>query len=208
MPPTCSSRCSPAASCTPSAPRPWTSTARTSRRTPPWSGASSRSSSTSPASRTRSRILRGLRERYEVHHGVRITDSALVAAAVLSNRYITERFLPDKAIDLVDEAAVTAADGDGLHAGRAGRAGAAPDAARDRARGAAQGEGRRLEDAARGAREGAGRPARARRRHEGRSGSARRRSWPASARRARRSRSWPRRSRPPSGPPTTRRPPS
>jgi ATP-dependent Clp protease ATP-binding subunit ClpB len=50
-------------------------------------------------------ILRGLRERYEVHHGVRITDSALVAAAVLSNRYITERFLPDKAIDLVDEAA-------------------------------------------------------------------------------------------------------
>ena len=50
-------------------------------------------------------ILRGLRERYEVHHGVRITDSALVAAAVLSNRYITERFLPDKAIDLIDEAA-------------------------------------------------------------------------------------------------------
>ncbi|HYI67536.1 MAG TPA: ATP-dependent chaperone ClpB [Candidatus Limnocylindrales bacterium] len=50
-------------------------------------------------------ILRGLRERYEVHHGVRITDSALVAAAVLSDRYITERFLPDKAIDLVDEAA-------------------------------------------------------------------------------------------------------
>ncbi|HLE59115.1 MAG TPA: AAA family ATPase, partial [Candidatus Limnocylindria bacterium] len=50
-------------------------------------------------------ILRGLRERYEVHHGVRITDSALVAAAVLSNRYISERFLPDKAIDLVDESA-------------------------------------------------------------------------------------------------------
>ncbi len=50
-------------------------------------------------------ILRGLRERYENHHGVRITNSALVAAAVLSNRYITERFLPDKAIDLVDEAA-------------------------------------------------------------------------------------------------------
>src|SRR5690348_3338063 len=50
-------------------------------------------------------ILRGLRERYEVHHGVRITDSALVSAAVLSNRYITDRFLPDKAIDLVDEAA-------------------------------------------------------------------------------------------------------
>jgi ATP-dependent Clp protease ATP-binding subunit ClpB len=50
-------------------------------------------------------ILRGLRERYENHHGVRITDSALVAAAVLSNRYISDRFLPDKAIDLVDEAA-------------------------------------------------------------------------------------------------------
>jgi ATP-dependent Clp protease ATP-binding subunit ClpB len=50
-------------------------------------------------------ILRGLKERYEVHHGVRIKDSALVAAAVLSNRYITERFLPDKAIDLVDESA-------------------------------------------------------------------------------------------------------
>ena len=50
-------------------------------------------------------ILRGLRERYEIHHGVRITDSALVAAATLSDRYITERFLPDKAIDLVDEAA-------------------------------------------------------------------------------------------------------
>ena len=50
-------------------------------------------------------ILRGLRERYEVHHGVRITDSALIAAATLSNRYISERFLPDKAIDLVDEAA-------------------------------------------------------------------------------------------------------
>jgi ATP-dependent Clp protease ATP-binding subunit ClpB len=50
-------------------------------------------------------ILRGLKQRYEVHHGVRITDSALVAAAVLSNRYITDRFLPDKAIDLVDEAA-------------------------------------------------------------------------------------------------------
>ena len=50
-------------------------------------------------------ILRGLKERYEVHHGVRIKDAALVAAAILSNRYITDRFLPDKAIDLVDEAA-------------------------------------------------------------------------------------------------------
>jgi ATP-dependent Clp protease ATP-binding subunit ClpB len=50
-------------------------------------------------------ILRGLRERYEIHHGVKLKDSALVAAAVLSQRYITDRFLPDKAIDLVDEAA-------------------------------------------------------------------------------------------------------
>ncbi len=50
-------------------------------------------------------ILRGLKERYEVHHGVRIKDSALVAAAMLSHRYITDRFLPDKAIDLMDEAA-------------------------------------------------------------------------------------------------------
>jgi ATP-dependent Clp protease ATP-binding subunit ClpB len=50
-------------------------------------------------------ILRGLKDRYEIHHGVRIKDSALVAAAVLSNRYISDRFLPDKAIDLVDEAA-------------------------------------------------------------------------------------------------------
>ena len=50
-------------------------------------------------------ILRGLKERYEVHHGIRIKDSAIVAAAVLSNRYISDRFLPDKAIDLIDEAA-------------------------------------------------------------------------------------------------------
>lgn len=50
-------------------------------------------------------ILRGLKERYEVHHGVRITDAAIVAAAQLSHRYITDRFLPDKAIDLIDEAA-------------------------------------------------------------------------------------------------------
>jgi len=49
-------------------------------------------------------ILRGLKERFEVHHGVKIQDSALVAAAMLSNRYISDRFLPDKAIDLVDEA--------------------------------------------------------------------------------------------------------
>ena len=50
-------------------------------------------------------ILRGIKEKYEVHHGVRITDGAIVAAATLSHRYITDRFLPDKAIDLIDEAA-------------------------------------------------------------------------------------------------------
>ena len=50
-------------------------------------------------------ILRGIKEKYELHHGVRITDGAIVAAATLSNRYITDRFLPDKAIDLIDEAA-------------------------------------------------------------------------------------------------------
>lgn len=50
-------------------------------------------------------ILRGLKEKYEVHHGIRISDNALVSAAILSNRYITDRFLPDKAIDLIDEAA-------------------------------------------------------------------------------------------------------
>src|SRR5205807_5239499 len=50
-------------------------------------------------------ILRGLKEKYELHHGVRISDAAIVAAAQLSNRYITDRFLPDKAIDLMDEAA-------------------------------------------------------------------------------------------------------
>jgi len=52
-------------------------------------------------------ILRGLKEKYEVHHGVRIKDSAIVAAATLSHRYISDRFLPDKAIDLVDEAAAS-----------------------------------------------------------------------------------------------------
>jgi ATP-dependent Clp protease ATP-binding subunit ClpB len=60
---------------------------------------------TEPSVESTIAILRGLQERYEVHHGVRIKDEALVAAAVLSNRYITNRFLPDKAIDLVDEAA-------------------------------------------------------------------------------------------------------
>ena len=54
-------------------------------------------------------ILRGLKERYEVHHGIRIQDSALVSAAQLSNRYIADRFLPDKAVDLMDESACVCA---------------------------------------------------------------------------------------------------
>ena len=53
-------------------------------------------------------LCRALRERYEIHHGVRIKDSALVAAAILSNRYISDRFLPDKAIDVIDEAGAKA----------------------------------------------------------------------------------------------------
>src|SRR5205085_7365819 len=52
-------------------------------------------------------ILRGLKERYEVHHGVRIKDAAIIAAAQLSHRYISDRFLPDKAIDLIDESAAS-----------------------------------------------------------------------------------------------------
>ena len=104
-PPTCSSRCSPAASCARSARPRSTSTASTSRRTPRSSAASSRSIVGEPTVEDTIAILRGLKERYEVHHGVRIQDSAIVAAATLSHRYIADRFLPDKAIDLIDEAA-------------------------------------------------------------------------------------------------------
>ena len=89
----------------PSARRRSPSTRSTSRRTRRSSGASSRSTSDEPSVEDTIAILRGLQERYEIHHGVRITDGALVAAARLSHRYITDRFLPDKAIDLVDEAA-------------------------------------------------------------------------------------------------------
>ena len=80
-------------------------TANTWKRTRRWPAGSSRCWSRSRRSRTPSRILRGIKEKYELHHGVRISDSALVAAATLSHRYITDRFLPDKAIDLMDEAA-------------------------------------------------------------------------------------------------------
>ena len=80
-------------------------TASTSRKTRRSNGVSSRCMVAEPTVEATIAILRGLKERYEVHHGVRIQDSALVAAATLSHRYITDRFLPDKAIDLVDEAA-------------------------------------------------------------------------------------------------------
>ena len=93
-----------------------------SRRTRRWRGGSSRSSSSEPTVEDTISILRGIKEKYELHHGVRITDSALVAAATLSHRYITDRFLPDKAIDLMDEAALAAADGGGFEARGAGRA--------------------------------------------------------------------------------------
>ena len=118
-------------------------------------------------------ILRGLKDTYESHHGVRIRDAALVAAAVLSHRYIADRFLPDKAIDLVDEAGVAAAHGDRLVAGRARRGRAARAPARDRAR--RDGEG--VEGRARAAR------ARARRR----AGGAQRARRTLGARRSRRS---------------------
>ena len=72
---------------------------------PRWSAVSRRSQVQEPSVEDTIAILRGLKERYEVHHGVDITDPAIVAAATLSYRYITDRQLPDKAIDLIDEAA-------------------------------------------------------------------------------------------------------
>ena len=112
-------------------------------------------------------ILRGLKERYEDHHGVRITDSAIVAAATLSERYIADRFLPDKAIDLIDEAASRLKIEIDSMPTEIDEVKRRDPAARDRARGAEEGEGRRLEGAARGARGGARRAARALRRDEG-----------------------------------------
>ena len=125
-------------------------------------------------------ILRGLRERYEVHHGVRIKDAALVAAAVLSDRYISDRFLPDKAIDLVDEAAArlrTEIDSMPAELDEITRR---DPAARDRAGGAAEGDGRGLPGPAGEARAGADRACRRRPRPCASSGSARR--GPSSAR--------------------------
>ena len=112
----------------------WTSTASTSRRTPRWSGASRRCWWTSPAWKHTIAILRGLQEKYEVHHGVDITDPAIVAAAELSHRYITDRFLPDKAIDLIDEAAAKIKIEIDSKPEAHGQAGAPPDPAQDRAR--------------------------------------------------------------------------
>ena len=103
-------------------------------------------------------ILRGLKERYEVHHGVRIQDAALVGAAVLSDRYLTGRFLPDKAIDLVDEAASKLRIGDRLDAHRDRRGGTTDPPARDRTGGPGQGDRCRLPGAAGHPRRGAGQP--------------------------------------------------
>ena len=89
-------------------------------------------------------ILRGLKEKYELHHGVRITDAAIVAAATLSNRYITDRFLPDKAIDLMDEAASRLRMAGRLQARGDRRARPPHHAAQDRARGAEEGNRRGL----------------------------------------------------------------
>ena len=89
-------------------------------------------------------ILRGLKEKYEVHHGVHITDAAIVAAATLSNRYIADRFLPDKAIDLIDEAASRQRMQVEFQAGRARRARSPHPPAQDRAGGAEEGDRRRL----------------------------------------------------------------
>ncbi len=85
-------------------------------------------------------ILRGLQEKYEVHHGVDITDPAIVAAAELSHRYITDRFLPDKAIDLIDEAAARIRMEIDSKPEVDGQARPASHPAQDRARGDEEGE--------------------------------------------------------------------
>ena len=166
-PPTCSSRPWPAASCAASAPRRSTSIASTSKRTPPWSGGSSRSSSASRSVEDTIAILRGLKPRYEAHHkGVKIKDSALVAAANLSHRYIADRFLPDKAIDLMDEATSRLAmelesvpERDRRGAAPAGAARTGRPATGRRDRGARQRAARRNPGGDERAREAAGRPA-------------------------------------------------
>ncbi len=92
-------------------------------------------------------ILRGLKEKYEVHHGVEITDPAIVAAATLSHRYITDRQLPDKAIDLIDEAACRIRMEIDSKPEEMDRLERTPDPVQNRARGAEQGNGRGLQEA-------------------------------------------------------------
>ncbi len=104
-------------------------------------------------------ILRGLKGRYEVHHGVRIQDSAVIAAATLSHRYITGRFLPDKAIDLIDEAASRLRMEIDSKPAELDEIDRQDYATGDRARGAEEGEGPRFARSAGQAGEGAGRPA-------------------------------------------------
>ena len=101
-------------------------------------------------------ILRGLKEKYEAHHGVRITDPAIIAAATLSDRYIADRFLPDKAIDLIDEAASRQRMQVELEAGGARRTRPAHHAAQDRAGGAEERDRSGLERAPEETRLGAG----------------------------------------------------
>ena len=99
-------------------------------------------------------ILRGIKEKYELHHGVRITDGAIVAAATLANRYITDRFLPDKAIDLMDEAAARLRMTIDSKPEELDELDRRIDAAEDRARGLEEGDRPRLARAAAAARAG------------------------------------------------------
>ena len=178
MHPTCSSPRWRAANCIASAPPRSTNTASTSRRTPHWRGASSRYSSTSRAVEDTVSILRGLKEKYEQHHGVRITDSALVAAATLSHRYISDRFLPDKAIDLVDEAAARLKMQVDSKPEELDNHRPRDRAAEDRAGGAEEGKRCGLQGAAEAAGKGAGRRWRSSRRSSPHAGSRRRTSCP------------------------------
>ena len=134
-------------------------------------------------------ILRGLKERYEVHHGVRIRDDALVAAAVLSHRYVTGRFLPDKAIDLVDEAASA---GCGSRSTRCRPRSTSSTAASASSRSSASPSAKETDEASVGApgqaRRGAGQPPRGVRRHARPAGSRRRTPSPPSGRSRRSSR--------------------
>ncbi|MEZ5259421.1 MAG: AAA family ATPase [Ilumatobacteraceae bacterium] len=103
-PPRSSSRCWPVANCRPSAPPRSTSTASTSRRTPTLERRFQPVKVDEPTLAHTIEILKGVRDQYESHHRVTITDQAIVAAANLADRYISDRHLPDKAIDLIDEA--------------------------------------------------------------------------------------------------------